>query len=83
MRRNIEMLRMTGEVTLRDLSKGINIFLGCKQLNTFDQPYYIRKSLGSEPSPFLLVNRYIIFNKFDKHIQLNMMIYTGALSGLT
>ena len=36
----------------------------------------------SEPSTFLLVNRYIIFNKFDKHIQLHMlMIYTGAISG--
>ena len=30
----------------------------------------------------LLVNRNIIFNKFDKHIQLHMiMICTGALSG--
>ena len=34
----------------------------------------------SEPSTFLLVNRYIICNKFNKHVQLRMiMIYNGAL----
>ena len=72
---------MTGEVTLKDLSKEINTFLGCKQLNTFDHSYHIRKSLDSEPLA-LLVNRYIIFNKFDEHIQLHMtMIYTCAISG--
>ena len=57
-------------------------FLHYTQLNTFDYPYYIQKYLDSEPSTFLLVNRCIIFNKFDKHIQLHMiMTYTGALSG--
>ena len=54
-------------------------FLHCKQLNTFDHPYHIHKYLDSESSTFLLVNRYIIFNKFDKHIQLHIiMIYTGT-----
>ena len=57
-------------------------FLHYKQLNTFDHPYHIQKCLDSEPSTFLLVNRYIIFNKFDEHIQLHMiMIYIGALPG--
>ena len=57
-------------------------FLDYKQLNTFDHPYHIHKSLDSEPLTFLLVKRYTIFNKFDKHIQLHMlMIYTGALLG--
>ena len=75
---------MTGEV--RDLSKQINTFYITNNsyfiLQTFDHPYYIHKCLDSEPSAFLLVNRYIIFNKFDKHTQLHMiMIYTGALSG--
>ena len=54
----------------------------CKQLNTFDHPYHIHKYLESEPLTFLLVNRYIVFNKFDKRIQLHMiMIYTCALPG--
>ena len=49
-------------------------------LPIFDHPYHIHKYLDSEPSTFLLVNRYIIFNKFVKHIQLHMItIYTGAL----
>ena len=49
-------------------------------MNTFDHPYHIHKYLDSELSTFLLVDRYIIFNKFVKHIQLYMiMIYTGAL----
>ena len=57
-------------------------FLHYKQLNTFDHPYHIHKYLDSEFSTFLLVNRYIIFNKFDEHIQLHMvMIYTGAVPG--
>ena len=58
-------------------------FLHCKQLNAFDHPYHIHKYLDSEPSTFLLViDRYIIFNIFVKHIQLHLiMIYTGALSG--
>ena len=68
-----------GQVTC--LNKQTNkYFLHYKRLNTFDHPYHIHKYLDSEPSTFLLVNRYIIFNKFDKHIQLHMiMIYTGAL----
>ena len=38
-------------------------------------------TLYSESST-LLVNRYIIFNKSDKHIQLHIIvIYTGALPG--
>ena len=57
-----------------------------KKINIFyiknDNPYHIHIYLDSEPSTFLLVNRYIIFNKFVKHIQLHMiMIYTGALPG--
>ena len=57
-------------------------FLHYKQLNTFDHPYHRHKYSDREPSTFLLVNRYIIFNKSDKHIQLDMiMIYTGALPG--
>ena len=51
-------------------------------MNTFDHPYYIHKCLDSQLSTFLLVNRCIIFNKFDRDIQLHMiMIYTGALPG--
>ena len=62
------------------MRKQINIFY--KQLNTFDHPYHIHIYLDSEPSTFLLANRYIIFNKFDKNIQLPiLMIYTGALPG--
>ena len=73
---------MTGEVNFQRFKQTSKYFLHYKQLNTFDHPYYIHKSLDSEPSIFLLVNRFIIFNKFDKHIQLHMiMIYTGALSG--
>ena len=49
-------------------------YLHYKQLNTFDHSYHIHNFLGSEPSTFLLVNRYIIFNKFDKHIQLHIQI---------
>ena len=49
-----------------------------KQINIFyvksDHPYHIHKYLDSEPSTFLLVNRYIIFNKFVKHIQLHMIM---------
>ena len=50
-----------------------NIFLGCKQLNAFDHPYYIRKSLESEPSTFLPVIRYIIFNIFSYMILISVM----------
>ena len=40
----------------------------------------MHKYLDTEPLTFLLVDRYIIFNKFVKHFQLQMiMIYTGAL----
>ena len=70
-----------GQVTRRNKQTD-KYFLHYKQLNTFDHPYHIHKYLDSEPSTFLLVNRYINFNKFDKHIQLHMiMIYTGALTG--
>ena len=70
-----------GQVTRRNKETN-KYFLPYKQLNTFDHPYYIHIYLDSEPSTFLLVKRFIIFNKFDKHIQLHMlMIYTGALSG--
>ena len=73
---------MTGEVIPERRKQTNKYFLHYKQLDTFDHPYYTRKCLDSEPSTYLLVNRYIIFNKFDKHIQLHMIIiYTGALSG--
>ena len=73
---------MTEEVNPQTLKQTNEYFLHYKQLNTFDHPYHIYKYFDSEPSTFLLVNRYIIFNKFDKHIQLHMiMIYTGALPG--
>ena len=73
---------MNEEVNPERLEQTSKYFLHYKQLNTFDHPYHIHKYLDSEPSTFLLVNRYIIFSKFDKHIQLHMiMIYTGALSG--
>ena len=68
-----------GQVTCRNKQTN-KYFLHYKQLNTFDHPYHIHKYLDSEPSTFLLVTRYIIFNKFVKHIQLHMiMIYTDAL----
>ena len=64
--KNIEILRMTGEAKPQRL-KQTNKYLFCyKQLNTFDLPYYKHKCLDSERSTFSLVNRYIIFNKFDK-----------------
>ena len=70
-----------GQVTRRNKQTN-RYFFHYRQLNTFDHPYHIHKYLDSEPSTFLLVNRYIIFIKFDKHIQLHMiMIYTGALPG--
>ena len=70
-----------GQVTRRNKHTN-KYFSNHKQLNTFDHPYHIHKYLDSEPSTFLLVNRYSVFNKFDKHIQLHMiMIYTGALPG--
>ena len=73
---------MTEEVNPQRLKKTNKYFLHNKQLNTFDHSYHIHKYLYSEPSIFLLVNKYIIFYISDKHIQLHMiMIYTGALSG--
>ena len=70
-----------GQVTRRNKERN-KYFLHEKQLNTFDHPYHIHNYLDSEPSTFLLVNRYIIFNKFVRHIQLHMiMIYIGALPG--
>ena len=73
---------MTEEVNPQRLKQTNKYFLHYKQVNTFDNPYPIHKYLDSEPSTFLLVNRHIIFNKSDKHIQLHMiMIYTSALPG--
>ena len=73
---------MTEEVNTQRLKQTNKYFLHYKQLNTFAQPYHIHKYLDTEPSTFLLVNRHTSFNKFDKHIQLHMiMIYTGALDG--
>ena len=73
---------MTGEVNPQRLKQRNKYFLRYKQLNTFYYPYYVQKHLDSEPSTFLLVNRYIIYDKFDKNIQLNMiMIYTDVISG--
>ena len=59
-----------GQVTRRNKQTS-KYFFTLKQLNTFDHPYHIHKYLDSEPSTFLLVNRYIIFNKFANHIQLH------------
>ena len=82
LRKETEILRITGEVKPQRLEQTNKYFFCYKQLNTFDLPYYKHKCLDSEPSTFMLVNRYIIFNKFDKDIQLHMiMIYTGALPG--
>ena len=70
---------MTEEVNTQRLKQTNKYFVHYKQLNTFDHPYHIYKY--NKPLTFLLVNRYIIFKKSDKHIQLHMiMIYTGALS---
>ena len=55
---------MTEEVNLQRLQQTNKCFLHYKQLNTFDHPYHIHKYLDSETSTVLLVNRYIIFNKF-------------------
>ena len=72
---------MAGEVNLQRMKQRHKCFLRYKQLNTFHYPYHVDKCLDSELSTFLLVSRYIIFNKFDEHIQLHMvMIYTGAIS---
>ena len=71
---------MTGEVKPKRLKQTNKYFFCYNQLNTFDHPYYIHKCLNTEPATFLLVDKYIIFNKFDKNIQLLMiMTYTGAL----
>ena len=68
---------MTGEVKPQRLKQTNKFFFFCyKQLNTFHLPYYKHKCLDSEPqATFLLVKRYIIFNKFDKDIELHRMIY--------
>ena len=62
------------------LKQPINIFF---LLQTTEYlPYYKHKCLDSEPSTFLLANRYIIFNKFDKDIVPHrIMTYTGDLPG--
>ena len=71
---------MTGEVKLQRLNQQINTFF---LLQTTEYlPYYKHKCLDSEPSTFLLANRYINFNKFDKDIILHrIMIYIGDLPG--
>ena len=53
---NIEILRMTGDVNPQGLDK--YFFLHYKHLTIFDHPDNIHKSLDSEPSTFLLVNKY-------------------------
>ena len=58
---------MTEGVNPQRLKQTNMYFLHYKQLNTFDHPYHIQKYLDSETSTFLLVDRYIIFNKFDRH----------------
>ena len=73
---------MTGEVKSQRFKQTNKYFFCYKQLNTFEFLYYKHKCLDSEPSTCLPINRYIIFNKFDKDIKLHMiMIYTGALPG--
>ena len=58
---NIEILQMTGKVNPQRLEqRNTYLFLHYKQLTIFDHPYYIHKSLDSEPSTFLLVNGYVI-----------------------
>ena len=77
---NIEILRMTGEVKPQRL-KQTNKYFFLLQTTEY-LPYYKHKCLDREPSTFLLVNRYIIFNKFDKDIKLHrIVIYTGDLPG--
>ena len=49
---------MTGEVNPRRLEQRNSFFLHYKYLNIFDHPNDIHKSLDSEPSTFMLVNRY-------------------------
>ena len=59
---------MSGEVKPQRLKQQINIFF---LLQTTEYlPYYKHKCLDSEPSTFLLANKYIIFNKFDKGMYL-------------
>ena len=70
---------MPEEVNPQRLKETNKYFLHHKQLNTFDHLYPIHKYLDSESSAFLLVSRYIVFNKFDKHIQQHMiLIYTAG-----
>ena len=69
---------MNGEVKLQRLKHTKKFFFLIQ--TTEYLPYYKHKCLDSEPSTFLLVNRYIIFNKFDEDIKLHrIMIYTGDL----
>ena len=69
---------MTGEVKPQEL-KQTNKYFFLLQTTEY-LPYYKHKCLDSKPSTFLLVNRYIIFNKFDKDIKLHrIMIYTSDL----
>ena len=71
---------MTGEVKPQRIKQQINIFFLLQTTEYLS--YYKNKCLDSEPSIFLLANRYIIFNKLDKDITLHrIMIYTGDLPG--
>ena len=76
----MEILQMIGEVKPQRLKQTTKYFF---LLQTTEYlPYYKHKCSDSEPSTFLLVNRYIIFNKFDKDIKLHrIMTYTGGLPG--
>ena len=58
--RNMEILWMTGEVNPQRLEQRNIFFIHYKQFDILDHPYDIHKSLDSEPSTFLLVNRYVI-----------------------
>ena len=67
-----EILRMTGEVKPQRPKQQINIFF---LLQTTEYlPYYKHNCLDSEPSTFLLGNRYIIFKQIDKDIILHMIM---------
>ena len=72
---------MTGEVKPQRL-KQTNQYFFLLQTTEYLWSYNKHKWLDSELSTLLLVNGYIIFNKFDKDIKLHrIMIYTGDLPG--
>ena len=65
---------MTGEVKPQRLKQRNKCFFLLQTTECLDHPYYMQKCLDSKCSTFLLVNSYIIFNKFDKDIQLHMIV---------